>query len=55
MRKLLPTLLLALGASVAHADNGLVYLGAGIARDNVGNIMVGATESRSSTSSAKWE
>jgi len=38
MRKLMLALLLALGAGVAHADNGMLYLGAGITNDNLRDI-----------------
>lgn len=38
MRKHLLGLVLALGAAVAHADNGFFYLGAGISRDKVSDI-----------------
>jgi hypothetical protein len=38
MRRLLIVTVLALGAGIAQADNGLVYLGAGITRDTLKDI-----------------
>ena len=51
MRKLLFTLLLALGAGVAHADNGLLYLGAGVANDNLRDIAA----TNSNLNSTNWK
>jgi hypothetical protein len=38
MRKLLIATVLTLGAGIAHADNGMLYLGAGITRDTLKDI-----------------
>lgn len=51
MHKLLLTLLLALGAGVAHADNGLLYLAAGIANDSLKDI----TATNSNLDSTNWK
>jgi len=45
MRGFLLSLGLALGASVACADNGLVYAGAGIVRDDLRDITAGSVSS----------
>ena len=53
MRKLALVLALsqALGASVAEADNGLLYLGAGVARDNLRDIAA----TNSNLNSTNWK
>jgi hypothetical protein len=51
MRRPLLTLLLALGAGAAHADNGLLYVGAGIAYDNLKDI----TATNSDLNSTNWK
>ena len=38
MRRLLPVIVLALGASAARADNGYFYVGAGISKDKLSDI-----------------
>jgi OmpA-like transmembrane domain len=38
MRRLLIATVLTLGAGIAHADNGMLYLGAGITRDTLKDI-----------------
>lgn len=38
MRKLLPVIVLALGASAAHADNGWFYAGGGVSKDKLSDI-----------------
>ena len=45
MRRLLLILGLALGASVAQADNGLIYAGAGIVRDDLRDVTAGSVSS----------
>jgi len=45
MRRLLLTLGLAFGASVAQADNGLIYAGAGIVRDDLRDVTAGSVSS----------
>lgn len=44
MRRVLPVIVLALGASAAHADTGSFYLGAGVSKDKVSGIVNGATD-----------
>jgi len=55
MRKLLHLLLLllvpALGAGVAHADNGMLYVGAGISNDNLRDIAA----TNSNLNSTNWK
>lgn len=51
MRKLLLLLTLALGAGVAQADNGTLYVGAGISRDNLKDI----TATHSDLNSTNWK
>ena len=43
MRRLLLVIVLALGAGVAEADNGLVYLGAGVTSNKLSDIVVKGT------------
>jgi hypothetical protein len=51
MRKLLPVICLALGAGVAHADNGFFYLGAGVSNDNLRDIAA----TNSNLNSTNWK
>lgn len=51
MRKFLALLALALGASAAHADNGLLYVGAGIANDSLKDV----TATASNLNSTNWK
>ena len=51
MPKVLPLVLLALAASAAHADNGLLYLGAGIANDSLKDV----TATNSDLNSTNWK
>ena len=51
MRKLLLALTLTLGAGLAHADNGTLYLGAGLANDNLRDIAA----TNSNLSSTSWK
>jgi hypothetical protein len=51
MRKLLPALALALGASVAHADDGMLYIGAGLTNDNLRDIAA----TNSNLDSTNWK
>ena len=44
MRRLLFALMAALGAGLAHADNGMLSLGAGISRDNLKDIAATASD-----------
>ncbi|MGP8034823.1 MAG: outer membrane beta-barrel protein [Steroidobacteraceae bacterium] len=51
MRKLLLACALALGASVAQADNGMLYLGAGLTNDNLRDIAA----TNSNLDSTNWK
>ena len=51
MRKLLALIALALGAGVAHADNGLLSLGAGVTNDNLRDIAA----TNSNLNSTNWK
>ena len=51
MRRVLLVAVLALGAGVAQADNGLLYVGAGISRDSLKDI----TATDSSLDSTSWK
>jgi Outer membrane protein beta-barrel domain len=51
MRKLLLVICLALGAGVAQADNGMLYVGAGVVRDNLRDI----TATNSNLNSTNWK
>jgi len=51
MRRVLLGAVLALGAAVAQADNGLLYVGAGISRDNLKDIAA----TGSSLDSTSWK
>jgi hypothetical protein len=51
MRKLLFVMVLALGAGVAHADNGMLYVGAGLTNDNLRDIAA----TNSNLSSTNWK
>jgi hypothetical protein len=51
MRRFLLLIVLALGASAAQADNGLLYLGAGIANDN----LKGIAATNSDLNSTNWK
>jgi hypothetical protein len=51
VRKLLPLLALALGAGVAHADNGMLYIGAGLTNDNLRDIAA----TNSNLNSTNWK
>ncbi len=51
MRKLLVVMVLALGAGVAHADNGMLYVGAGLTNDNLRDIAA----TNSNLSSTNWK
>ena len=51
MRKLLIIIALALGAGVAHADNGMLYVGAGLTNDNLRDIAA----TNANISSTNWK
>jgi hypothetical protein len=51
MRKLLVAIVLALGAGVAQADNGMLYIGAGLTNDNLRDIAA----TNSSLDSTNWK
>jgi hypothetical protein len=51
MRKLLLLMVLALGAGVAQADNGMLYVGAGVSNDNLKDI----TATNSNLNSTNWK
>jgi hypothetical protein len=51
MRKLLLLIVLALGAGVAQADNGMLYVGAGVSNDNLKDI----TATNSNLNSTNWK
>lgn len=51
MRRLLFALMVALAASVAQADNGMLYLGAGLSNDNLRDIAA----TNSSLNSTSWK
>lgn len=51
MHKVLLTLLLALAAGLARADNGLLYLGAGVTNDNLRDIAA----TNSNLNSTNWK
>lgn len=51
MRKLLLVMVLALGAGVAQADNGMLYIGAGLSNDNLRDIAA----TNSTLSSTNWK
>jgi hypothetical protein len=51
MRKLLFVMVLALGAGVAHADNGMLYVGAGLTNDNLRDIAA----TNSNLDSTNWK
>lgn len=51
MRKLLLTVVLALGAGVAQADNGMLYVGAGLTNDNLRDIEA----TNSNLNSTSWK
>jgi hypothetical protein len=51
MRKLLLVIVLALGAGVAQADNGMLYVGAGLTNDNLRDIAA----TNSNLNSTNWK
>jgi hypothetical protein len=51
MRKLLVVMVLALGAGVAQADNGMLYIGAGLTNDNLRDIAA----TNSNLNSTNWK
>lgn len=51
MRRLLLIMLLALGADVARADNGMLYIGAGLTNDNLRDIAL----TNSNLNSTDWK
>ncbi|MGO9802222.1 MAG: outer membrane beta-barrel protein [Steroidobacteraceae bacterium] len=51
MRKFLVAIVLALGAGVAQADNGMLYVGAGLTNDNLRDIAA----TNSNLSSTNWK
>ena len=51
MRKLLVVMVLALGAGVAHADNGMLYVGAGLTNDKLRDIAA----TNSNLNSTNWK
>jgi hypothetical protein len=51
MRKLLVAIVLALGAGVAQADNGMLYIGAGLTNDNLRDIAA----TNSNLNSTNWK
>jgi Outer membrane protein beta-barrel domain len=51
MQRMLFVIVLALGAQVAQADNGLLYVGAGISRDNLEDI----TATNSDLNGTNWK
>jgi opacity protein-like surface antigen len=56
MRSLLLVIVLAIGAGVAHADNGLFYLGAGVTSNNVNSVGVpGIDNNFPKISSTSWK
>lgn len=51
IHRLLLALVLALGAGLAHADNGIVYLGAGLSNDNLRDVAA----TNSNLNSTSWK